>query len=424
MSDSGSASHNEGDNGLTTETRTPPLGILIGARPGAIVERHIGSTLGDVVPLSPHQTGILRRFLPNGFAEFLLGNSVVKLEPGYELRVNETIAVRRRPELKSKRIAEQDISAGAILILQQILGNLICKDEDNTKKLESLYSLNGAVITAGRVMAIYPEGMVLSANLSDSEDLSSWIFLSDDDLKDIRLLPAASSEAHIQSAMNNEYKQLEMLLSLDAGMQVTLRGDTHGAPKTIESLWWNKGSVLGRKAIFDGGRASVSILSLAPYQDTLLRHTTDAPPPDRSYLRLYTEFQNSDGLLFSICGYDAHGVIANFKPPSPASGQNSNTRGRCWVPFSFFDAPTTHSETSPVGSQPPALHEDSTPAASTSESATTGTLGKRLRESSDLVDTLQNETPAKQQQIQVPDYPVSTPVGGAASGESTYQQQS
>lgn len=406
MSDSASQSHNDGDNGLLTESRPPPLGILIGARPGAIVERHIGSTLGDVVPLAPHQTGILRRFLPNGFVEFLLGNSVVKLEPGYELRVNETIAVRRRPELKSKRIAEQDISAGAILILQQILGNLICKDEDNTKKLESLYSLNGAVITVGRVMAIYPEGMVLSANLGDSDDLSSWIFLSDDDLKDIRVLSAASSDAHIQSAMNNEYKQLEMLLSLDAGMQVTLRGDTHGTPKTIESLWWNKGSVLGRKAIFDGGRASVSILSLAPYQDTLVRHTSDTPPPDRAYLRLYTEFQNSDGLLFSICGYDAHGVIANFKPPPPASGQNSNTRGRCWVPFSFFDAPAGHTDAN--ASPQPAVgqeeHSSSTPTPSfSSETVATGSLGKRLRESSDVVDTaLAGDSPAKTHKPSLP----------------------
>jgi len=409
MSDSASHSHNGGDNGLLAENKTPPLGILIGARPGAIVERHIGSTLGDVVPLAPHQTGILRRFLPNGFVEFLLGNSVVKLEPGYELRVNETIAVRRRPELKSKRIAEQDISAGAILILQQILGNLICKDEDNTKKLESLYSLNGAVITAGRVMAIYPEGMVLSANLNDSDDLSSWIFLSDDDLKDIRMLPAASSDAHIQSAMNNEYKQLEMLLSLDAGMQVTLRGDSHGTPKTIESLWWNKGSVLGRKAIFDGGRASVSILSLAPYQDTLLRHTSDQPPSDRPYLRLYTEFQNSDGLLFSICGYDAHGVIANFKPPPPASGQNSNTRGRCWVPFSFFDAPAGHAEaaSSPTPSSRPSEPQSVPPTSSSlSESGATGSLGKRLRESSDVVDDpLAGDSPAKTHKSSaVPEY--------------------
>lgn len=357
------------------------LGILIGAKPGSVVERHIGSSLGDVVHLSPFQTGILRRFLPNGFAEFLLGNSVVKLEPGYELRVNETIAIRRRPELKSYRIKDQDIHPNTIIILQQILANLICKDQDNTQKLESLYSLNDQIITVGRVVAIYPEGMVLTANISNTNDHSSWIFLGYHDLKDIRILESNTTESQIQEAMNKEYKFLERILSLDAGMKATIDDST--TPRTIESIWWNKGNILGRKAIFDGGRISVSILSLKPYEDTLKRETKDSPPEDRAYLRLYTEFQNADGLLFSICGYDENGVIANFKPPPVGSGKNSNSRGRCWVPFSFFDDPTQQVEPSPTSSDatcvPPAQISPSSVDSFVSAPSNPVSLGKRQR---------------------------------------------
>jgi len=366
--------NNESTSARTSNnTNNDNIGILIGAKPGSVVERHIGSTLGDVVNLSPIQTGILRRFLPNGFAEFLLGNSVVKLEPGYELKVNETIAIRRRAELKSYRIQEQDIKPNAIVILQQILANIICKDQDNVQKLESLYSLNNKIITAGRVMSIYPEGMVLNANFSNNNDYTSWIFLGYHDLKDIRVLDAESTEEQIQEKISSESKYLKNLLSLDAGMKVTIGEST--VPKTIESIWWNKGNILGRKAVFDGGRVSVSILSLTPHEGTLNRETVDAPPEDRAYLRLYTEFQNSEGLLFSICGYDEAGVIANFKPPPVGSGKNSNTRGRCWVPFSFFDDPTKASSDNVI---PPPQPMDTYVTGSSVPSS--NTLGKRSRE--------------------------------------------
>lgn len=365
-------------------------GFLIGAKPGSIVERHIGSSLGDVVHLSPLQIGILRRFLPNGYVEFLLGNNVVKLEPGYELKVNETIAIRRRAELTSYRIQDQDVKPRQILILRQILANLICKDQENKQKLESLYTLNNQVITYGRVMSIYPEGMVLNSNLNNPNDISSYIFLGYQDLKDIKVLRSNSTQNQVRIAIDSESKFLFNVLSLDAGMQVILGESSE--PKTIESIWWNKVNLLSRKAIFDGGRMSVSILSLTPYKDTLKRTTSDSPPSDRSYLRLYTEFQNSEGLLFSICGYDNNGVIANFKPPPLSSDKNSNSRGRCWVPFSFFDDPQeSYQSPSSSNSYPSSLSEScpqiSAPPPTTGNSVnsfsslpSSSTLGKRQRE--------------------------------------------
>lgn len=314
----------------------PPIGLLLGAKPGSIVERHIGSTLGDVVRLTPLQTGILRRFLPDGFVEFLLGNSVVKLEPGYELRINETIAVRRRQELASRNIQNQEVHKTKVVILLQVIANLICQDDETTKKLKSLYTVNNEIITAGYVQAVYPEGIVLSANLSCPDDYSSWIFLGDKDLKDIRVLDGTNLDKDtILRLVNDERSRLECLLSLDAGMEVTFGGsDTE--PKIIESLWWHKSNVLGRKAVFDNGRACVSILALTPYHNTLKRKTYDTPQQDRSFLRLYTEFQHAD-LLFSVCAFDDRGVIANFKPPSPSSGKSTDSRGRCWVPYIYFD---------------------------------------------------------------------------------------
>merc|ERR1712137_29808 len=311
------------------------IGFLLGAKPGSIVERHIGSTLGDVVRLTPMQTGILRRFLPNGFAEFLLGNNVVKLEPGYELRINETIAVRRRQELVSRTIYNQEIQKNKVIILLHILANLICQDEYENK-IRNMYSVNDEVVTAGYVVGIYPEGVVVSANLTCPEDYSSWIFLGDNDLRDMRVLDSASLDKDsIMQIVNEERNHLEQLLSLDAGMQVTF-GNSED-PKTIESLWWDKGNVLGRTAVFDEGRLRVSILSLTPYQNTLNRKTFDSPPSGRSFLRLYTEFQHSD-LIFAICAFDERGVIANFKPPSPTSGKSTHNRGRCWLPYKFFDS--------------------------------------------------------------------------------------
>jgi len=338
----------QGTNGNNDTTQSKyseitGLGIFIGAKPGSIVERHIGSTMGQVVCLSPLQTGILRRFLPNGYVEFLLGDSIVKLEPGYELKVTETIAIRRRPELKAKRMQGMDIAKGNIIILKQIIANIICKDPDTMKKLESLYSVNGEIINVGRVVAIYPEGLVLSSNFLNSSDFNSWIFLGDNDLKEIRVLNTDTPEVQINQETRLEYEYLENILSLDAGMTVTI--EKSDIPHKIESIWWTKGNILNRKAFFDGGRLSASILTLSPYKDTLQRETAEIPPPERSYLRLYTEFQNPDGLMFSICGYDEDGVIANYKPPSSTiSDKATNSRGRCWVPFSFFDDPSINTD--------------------------------------------------------------------------------
>ena len=362
------------------------IGMLIGAKPGSIVERHIGSTLGDVVRLSPLQTGILRRFLSNGFVEFLLGNNVVKLEPGYELRVNETIAIRRRQELNTRVIHGQEVRIKDVVILLQILANLICKDEEYSTKLRNLYTVNNNIIKAGCVMAIYPEGVVLSGNFNTPEDVSSWIFLGDKDLNDIKVLPNnLFNESDITSIIDKEWRRLEKLLSLDAGMKVTF-GSNDPNPKIIESIWWNKGNVLGRKAIFDNGRASVSILSLRPHEKTLSRATYDSPPSDRSYLRLYTEFQNPEGLLFSICGYDDHGVIANFKPPPPSSGISSDSCGRCWVPFSYFDNSQLNENSLP----PSATPIPSTPSPLSSSSSLKSSQSISLRASQNSVSTQQN----------------------------------
>ena len=313
-------------------------GFTLEIFPGYVVERHVTSkTIGELAPLSPLQQGIVRKVLSNGIVEFLLASTIVKLEPFYMLKEDETLAIRRRPEIPVLQLSDStEIRKFYFIVFKRMLANRDCSlgwKRDN-RKIEGLYSFNNEIIVSGHVVEVYHDGVVISANLTNTEDFTSWIFIGIADLKDISVFshPNYCTINQIDSHIEKTKEEIKEILEFDAGMLAQV--DINQPPKRIEFLYWRTDNILDRKVSFDGPlNATTPVSSLIKVKDNN-RAVYDSLPPNKSHLKFSQGTLIHLNTKYKIHRFDNEGVVLKVVH---SDSQTPNQSHHTWVPYSMLE---------------------------------------------------------------------------------------